>query len=223
VRRVYRYRYQPALPLLVMGGAALLLTAAMLTFFYLEPGPPSLAQELLEQALAGLEEADREYDLIIEEKGSGYCLQFQGKWEGGSRLTGLLPEYELEAYLKGETLFLRKSGSEDWKTAEALKLQGLESFLVDPVRLLKKEEERFSQALLGEEVDIGGTLCQTAYLKLEEKELLRMLFPEVSLEAVEEATLGVALATPAMTFKQLRIQLLFSGGGGKLERVYYFN
>lgn len=179
-----------------------------------EPSPAGL----LNTAVNQLAEASS-YNLVIEEKAPRYSLLFQGAVEDKDTLTGLLPGYELEIICRGEELLVRKAGEMEWDTEAASELQGLAGFLTNPVAVLQSVD--LSLAAAGQDIELAGDSCRTVYLEITgEKMLIAHLFPDIEMNMVQRANLGVALAEPGLTVKQMRVLVEFLDGGA-LERVYH--
>lgn len=182
------------------------------------PSTPE-AEKNLRSAIEMLGKLDS-YKLVILEEAPGYDLFFQGSVDNGI-LTGNLPEYNLEARYE-EELFLRRSGAEEWKTAESMDLQGLAGFLLNPVEIFNIQSMDFTGAFTGNDITLGNQLYKTVYLELDpEKELITELFPDIHFHMIDMMKIGAALAEPHLEIKQLRIILEYSGEAGELERTYY--
>ncbi len=181
-------------------------------------GDPSPAG-LVDTAMNQLTQADS-YTLVIEEKGPQHSLLFQGMVDDKQALTGLLPGFELEILCKGEEFLVRKAGENNWDQTAALELQGLAGFLTNPAAVL--QSVNFSHAAAGQDVELAGVPCRTVYLEITgEDQLIKRLFPDINMDTVQSANLGVALAEPGLTIKQLRVLLQFTNTESTLERVYY--
>ncbi len=205
-----------------IAAACAVLTALLLVPVILGlPAKRSSGARLMDRALAGMEQMEN-YDLTIIEKAPKYELLFQGRVQESNALSGILPDYDLEILLKEEGLLLMKQGeAQEWNQAEELGLQGLTGFLVTPLDLLRDQKKSFDGAILGEEVSIGGIVCQTAYFPLSEPEkVVHRLFPQIDSRAVAGVIVGAALAGEKI--KQLRILVEFGGAQNeKIERCCY--
>ncbi len=199
----------------------LVLLMALLGLASLRNTATETPEQTMVQLLKSLENMDR-YGLIIEEKSTDYRLVFEGIVDRQHLITGSLKDFDLEAKLSDQGLFLRKSGSEeDWQTAEEKNLQGLSGFLTGPLPVLRHCRPFFDQALAGEEIMLEGELCRTVFLVLENRELVEVLFPEINTKNLEELTLGLAFTGDQPVIKQMRLAIKFKGEEQPhLERIY---
>lgn len=184
----------------------------------------SRGQKVMEKTLIGLEQLES-YDLTIVEKAPTYELSFKGRVDQGNQLSGILPDYDLEVLSKERALLLKRQQAPEWEKAEELGLQGLAGFLITPLELLQERKDCFKDVILGETINIGDTICKTAYLGLAEPEkAVRRLFPQVDCSLVDEMIIGAAVNQADFMLKQLQIIVEFSGKKSeKIERCYYID
>ncbi len=200
-----------------------LVTVVLLGVLLARPSGAPSPGRLLGTAMTQLAQTEG-YTLVIEEKAPRYSLLFQGQVEGGKGLIGRLPGYDLEVFYQGDLLQVREVGETEWDEAVTQELQGLAAFLINPVVVLQSQLDNFHRAAAGEEINLSGVACQTVFLEIsEEEQLIKRLFPNINMDTVQNANLGLALAEPGLTVKQLRILVEFTGTGGSLERVYYID
>ena len=198
--------------------AAAILGLLLIALSFYRPGAALKPEEMLRQALLHLEQA-HDYSLVIEEKGSGYTLTFEGQVESGAIINGTLPDYDLEVFHVGDDLHVRKTGSEQWE--EARELKSLPGFLISPAKLLRAQKLNFKNAAAGQNVELNGRSCRTVYLDLTgEQQFMKMLFPQIETDAIEKASLGAAFDDEEQNLIQLRLLVEFADGG-RLERAYH--
>ncbi len=209
--RIRRSREQLSL---VVAGIFVLLTF-IVSLYNLNPDRPGReipASEQLRRALQALQEAPA-FTLSVEECAPGYCLMFHGKVEGTTRMTGYLEEFELEVMLEEDQLFVKRQGDNCWQTAEKLQLESLGSLLLNPLQILNLfnfDDEKITE---GNKTTVNGISCRTFSLQVLEENVIRLLFPEVPLIAVQEVLLTTALAGGSL--KKLTIHLELAGSGNK--------
>ena len=206
-----------------MMAAGVALTALLLcSVILILPANRSRGTKLLEKTLIQMEQL-KNYDLIIIEKAPGYELSFQGRVENGDKLSGILPDYELEILSKDNLLFMKQQEAPEWDKAENLGLQGLAGFLITPLELLQERKDCFRDAVMGEAISLGEITCQTAYFTVTEPEkIVQRLFPQIDCTVIDEVIIGAAVAEPDCILKQLRILVEFGGNKNeKIERCYY--
>lgn len=196
---------------------AAILGLLLIALSFLRPGAAPEPEELLRQALLQLEQAP-DYRLVIEEKGTGYTLTFEGQVESGAIINGTLPDYDLEVFHVGDDLHVRRTGSEQWE--EAHELKSLPGFLISPAKLLRAQKLNFKHAAAGQNVELNGRSCRTVYLDLtKEQQFVKMLFPQLETDALEKVSLGAAF-DEEQGLVQLRLLVEFADGG-RLERAYH--
>jgi len=130
VKRVYSVEWEKILiPVLLI----LLLVLAIYNMVILENSRPG---KLLEKTLNSMENEAVFLEVVIQERGAGYKLDFQGNALGKKLMYGEISEYKLEVYKESEDLFIKDLKDGEWKKASDIGLESLERFLVSPFELL---------------------------------------------------------------------------------------
>ena len=132
---------------------------------------PTISLEIIQNKLSAAAEF-KDYLLMIDERGPGYMLRFNGQMRDG-HLYGKLESHELEIYSDQEQVFVRGSEtSEEWMEVEKAELDGLTFLVKNPFSLLSELlSDKQVKVLGGPMRMVEDIACQTYFLEIPPPEL----------------------------------------------------
>ncbi|HHX87578.1 MAG TPA: hypothetical protein GX693_05290 [Firmicutes bacterium] len=215
--RRLRTKVPEQLILACLGALALLIAG----FLILTPSLLATAPEVLKYSLHNLQEQESYY-LAIEEYSTGYQLKFKGEIINCTDIKGKILDHGLEVHRKDSKLYLKLEDDLEWKLAEQLQLNSLNSFITHPAEVLKAQQDNFTrfnvQTKNSDRYNISFNTSSP------DKKFLKLFFPKISPAAIHSINIEVVIAdaNPELRLKQLGICLQFKDSAyGNLKRFYH--
>ena len=132
---------------------------------------PTVSLEIIRNKVSAAA-AFNDYSLVVDERGPGYALHFEGQIIDG-HLYGKIESYDLEIYSNHEQFFVKDSKViTEWKEAGKAELGGLAFLAGDPFVLLSELlSDKQILAVEGPVRMVEDIACQTYFLEIPPPEL----------------------------------------------------
>ena len=171
---------------IMMPALILVLFCAVCYLLFLES---SLPGNILQKALMHMENEVQLLDVVIQEEGEDYKVNFEGNFLGNGVLYGKITDFDLELYgTESGALLVKDLKDGCWKESSKLGLQSLTTFFVSPLDFLETCGPLFPKAVFLDHAGETNTLVSlqipSAFLKETELDKINSIDNEVIVDCL---------------------------------------
>lgn len=209
-------RRQPDQSWLLLAGINLIL-AVILGIFLLKPHPSPAIYGMVKKAMENLESSPA-YPLDIYENAGSFTLSFEGEVKRGI-VTGKIYDYNLEVFLQGDKLYIRKEGETDWEESNRVEMEGLTAFLKTPRSIFNMLGRSITGVKSGPDKSYAGEIYKTVYWNVDNPDFWLSLFPEIDTSLISEGSLTANIASDNFFIRRIMISLKMNLPDGETREI----